>query len=349
MARLRQTLFVGKSEAGRGGETSHDALFCRSVQPARILLLAGLVAIASLPRASANEWKELPYNPPVGSKWIFQSQQDEEDNRPEGLRTTQTKSRGELTIDAKTATGFKVTYVVRDISIGGNAPAIEIIKPVVGVLKDNVIHATLDAGGKAVSVDNLDEAKASMREFIDRTFKSFDSQPKIVAVLRPMFDNMLNASGVEAAKAYLTDVISLSHGQNTGLKLGEMRHESSETANPLGGGAPIKIATATHIERVDAASGIDIVVSESQTDPEGMKDFALEMIKRLGIATDRPMPPNVAEMIKGMTMTINDKTTIQVEAGMARMLRTESLMSLSAMGHTLTKKTVETIIVTKAQ
>jgi hypothetical protein len=34
---------------------------------------------------------------------------------------------------------------------------------------------------------------------------------------------------------------------------------------------------------------------------------------------------------------------------MARMLRTDSLMSLSAMGHTLTKKTVETIIVTKAQ
>lgn len=261
-------------------------------------------------RASADEWKELPYNPPVGSKWILQSQQDEEDNRPEGLRTTQTKSRGELTIDAKTATGFKVTFVVRDISIDGNAPAITLMKPAVGVLKDNVIHATLDAAGKAVSVDNLDEARASMREFIDRTFKSFDSQPKIVAVLRPMFDNMLNASGAEAAKAYLTDVNSLSRGQNTGLKLGEMRHELSETANPLGGGAPIKIATATHIERADAASGIDIVVSESQTDPEGMKDFALEMIKRLGIATDRPMPANVAEMIKGMTMTINDKTTI---------------------------------------
>jgi hypothetical protein len=79
-----------------------------------------------------------------------------------------------------------------------------------------------------------------------------------------------------------------------------------------------------------------------------MKDFALEMIKRLGVATDKPMPANVAEMIKGMTMTINDKTTIQVESGMARMLRTDSLMSLSAMGHTLTKKTVETIIVTKA-
>jgi hypothetical protein len=320
----------------------------RRLAPLSALLLAALFCLAPLVSASADEWKELPYNPPVGSKWILQSQQDEEDNRPEGLRTTQTKSRGELTIDAKTATGFKVTYVVRDISIDGNAPAIAIMKPVVGVLKDNVIHATLDAGGNAVGVDNLDEAKASMREFIDRTFKSFDNQPKIVAVLRPMFDTMLNASGAEAAKAYLTDVISLSHGQNTGLKLGEVRHTSSETANPLGGGAPIKIATATHIERADATSGIDIVVSESQTDPAGMKDFALEMIKRLGVATDRPMPANVAEMIKGMSMTIDDKTTIQVEAGMARMLRTESLMSLSAMGHALTKKTVETIIVTKA-
>jgi hypothetical protein len=320
----------------------------RRLAPLSALLLAALFCLALLVSASADEWKELPYNPPVGSKWILQSQQDEEDNRPEGLRKTQTKSRGELTIEAKTATGFKVTYVVRDISIDGNAPAIAIMKPVVGVLKDNVIHATLNAGGNAVGVDNLDEAKASMREFIDRTFKSFDSQPKIVAVMRPMFDTMLNASGAEAAKAYLTDVISLSHGQNTGLKLGEVRHTSSETANPLGGGAPIKIATATHIERADAKSGIDIVVIESQTDPEGMKDFALEMIKRLGVATDRPMPANIAEMIKGMTMTIDEKTTIQVEAGMARMLRTESLMSLSAMGHTLTKKTVETIIVTKA-
>jgi hypothetical protein len=314
---------------------------------ARSLVIAGLLALTGGTGAAGQEWKEPPYNPAPGSRWIVLSQSDEVANRPDGVQTIEIKSRGELTIEAKTATGFRISFVNRDISVDGNAPAVPIVRPAVAALKDTVIRATITAAGKPISVDNLDEVRATMHTFVDRTFKAFDSQPKLVAALRPVFDKMLNADGAEAAKADLAELDQLSAGQDSGLKVGEERHESTESANPLGG-APIKVATTFRIEQADPQSGNVTFVRDSQTDSEGMKEFALAMMQNLGAATDKPMSTDVAEMIKTMKMTVEGRTTIHVEGGMTRTLREESTTTLSLTGHVLTRKTVKTIAVTPA-
>ena len=43
---------------------------------------------------------ELPYDPPVGSKWIIESQIQSADTRPDGPRSSLTRIRSEMTVDA---------------------------------------------------------------------------------------------------------------------------------------------------------------------------------------------------------------------------------------------------------
>jgi hypothetical protein len=249
-----------------------------------------------------------------------------------------------LTIEAKTATGFGISYIYRDVTVDGNAPIVTIMRPIVGVLKDTVIRGSIDSAGKPISVDNIDEVRATMRAFFDSTLKAIDAQPNAAATLRPTIDSMLNADGLSAAKTDLRDLDALSAGQNTGLKLGETRHESIERASPLGG-APIKVATTFRIEQADPKSGDVTFVRDSQTDPEGIKEFMLDMTRKFGSPKS---PPNVAEAIKAMKLTIDGRTTINVEDGMARMLREESTTTLMFMGRTFINTKVETITVTQA-
>jgi hypothetical protein len=309
--------------------------------------VACLFALSFAVPAAADEWKELPYNPPIGSRWIVESQSDETDDRPDGVRTDQVKSSGELTIEGRTAAGFRALYVMRAISIEGNAPSVPLMKPVLSILKDLVVHAEIDATGKPVKVDNIDEAKTTMRAFVDRTFKNMEGAPKVAAALRPAFDNMLNLEGPDAAKAYLQEVSRLAIGQNTGLKPGETRQESGGNPNPLGG-PPIKMTSTFKIASVDTKTGAVIYIRDSQTDPEGMKDFVLAMMQKLGLDGDKPIPPKVAEMIKQMKLSIDEHDEIKVEGGMTRMLREEQTIAMTAMGYSLTKKTVDTLSLTPA-
>jgi hypothetical protein len=300
-------------------------------------LVAALLSVTLTIAAAADEWKEAPYNPPPGSKWIVQSESDETSDRPDGVQTIQTKSRAELTILAKTATGFGITYIYRDATVDGNAPIVAIMRPMVGVLKDTVIRGSIDSAGKPISVDNIDEVRATMRALFDSILKAA-APPMADATLRPIFDRMLNADGAEAAKTDLRDLNALSAGQNTGLKEGEERHEASERPGPLGG-APIKIASTFRIEQVDPKSGNVTFVRDSQADPEGIKELMLDMTRKFGGA---------AEAIKAMKLTIEGRTTINVEDGMARMLREEWTTTSSYMGRTLINRNVETITVTQA-
>ena len=297
--------------------------------------------------ALAQEWKELPYNPAVGSRWIVESQSDEVDDRPDGAQTTHTKSRGELTIEAKTPTGFRIGYVTRDISIDGDAPSVALMKPVLALFKDWELHAATDAAGKPTDVENLAEAKAKGHDFVERTLDSFKSAPKVAEAIRPVFDSMLNVDGAAAAKIYLEEVSSLSAGQNTGLRLGETRRETSEFANPLGG-APIKTTSTFKVAAADSKSGAVDFVRDSRMDPEAMKQFALDFMQKLSAASDKPLPPNVVDMIKTVRLSIDEHDVIETEGGVTRSIREEGSIVLNGMGHTLTRKTTRIITVTPA-
>ena len=51
----------------------------------------------------AAETAERPYNPPVGSRWIIESEANSDQARTDRTETLRIKTRAELTIDAKTS------------------------------------------------------------------------------------------------------------------------------------------------------------------------------------------------------------------------------------------------------
>ena len=56
--------------------------------------------------AEAADAVERPYDPPVGSRWILETEVNSEDIRPAGTRTEQIRTRSELTIEQRHRTAF---------------------------------------------------------------------------------------------------------------------------------------------------------------------------------------------------------------------------------------------------
>src|SRR5687768_4054951 len=86
---------------------------------------AALLTIGSSLPASAQQqpYVEKPYNPPVGSRWTVHSESKAVEHRGAGEeRNQQTSIRSELTIDAKLADGYRISYVSREIKVTGNSP-----------------------------------------------------------------------------------------------------------------------------------------------------------------------------------------------------------------------------------
>ena len=97
------------------------------------LAVAGVLALSLAVPASAQPssqpWTEALYNPPVGSRWIVTSQSVSDEQRPDGARQNKTLSRFELTIEEKTATGYRISYVNRALEVEGNAPGLKVVAP----------------------------------------------------------------------------------------------------------------------------------------------------------------------------------------------------------------------------
>jgi hypothetical protein len=134
---------------------------------------------------------ERPYNPPVGSHWIIESETSADEVRPDGPRTSLIKMRAELTIDEKTADGFRISYVNRGTTTDGNDPSVTLLRSAIRALENVTIRATTDASGKPVRVDNLDEAKAAMRAMKDGMFEPFKDKPQLVALLNQMMTGLI--------------------------------------------------------------------------------------------------------------------------------------------------------------
>jgi hypothetical protein len=306
-----------------------------------------LLGAMSAAAASAQEWKERPYDPAIGSRWIVRSQSDEVDSRADSVWTTHTVSRGELTIEGRIATGFRITYVTRDISIDGDSPALEIMRPVSLLFKDWTLHATTNAAGAPTKIEDLEEARMTARAFVERTMDTLKDSPKVAALLRPIFDSILNLDGVKAAGTYLEDLSSLSEGQNTGLMLGETRHETSGFANPFGGGS-IKMTVEFKIAATDAKSGAVAFVRDSHVDPEETKQFVVGLMEKLSAASDEPLSPDVVDMVKAARLSIDVHDEIKTEDGMTRSILEEVTVVANGIGPTISKKTIKTITLTPA-
>lgn len=244
-----------------------------------ILPLVLATTLAFAPGARAADWVERPFDPPVGSRWIIQSEGTSEDNRDGHVQRSVTKETSELTIEQKIADGFRITFVVRNAVYEGDARTAALMGPMTRVLENLVVHATTGPNGMPMRVENLDEVLAASRAAIDRLTAPLASTPEEAATLRKMATAMLIADDERAPKIYLATLATLALGQNTGLRPGETRH-ADEAINPFGG-APIKSNTTLRIDRADPATGNVRLIRTRAFDSDAMKEFLSRLAQQM--------------------------------------------------------------------
>jgi hypothetical protein len=296
----------------------------------------------------AAEPPERPYNPPVGSRWIIESETSAEQVRPDGPRTSLIKIRAELTIDEKTADGFRVSYVNRGATAEGNDPSLPLLRSSIKALENVTIRATTDASGKPIRIDNLDQAKAAMRAMNEELLEPFKDKPQLVAMFNQMMSHKIEVDAGQAASSYVEELSLLAKAQGTGMNLGDVRRSSKTLDNPLGGGG-LKSNTAFEMTSADAATGKLTFVNSTSYDAESMKDFMQSFAKKLfAAAGDSAKPEQVETMINLMKLSLDERAVFEVEDGMTRKISEKSVTTSGAVGHTLSKTETRTITVTPA-
>jgi hypothetical protein len=314
----------------------------------RPLIAAGLLTLLATAPAPAQSWREPPYNPPVGSRWLVQATTHTMEVRANDEHVESTINiRSELTVDGKTADGFRVTLVNRDMAATGDPRKVAMVQPMLSVLKGVVVHARTDANGAPVAVENLEEVRARMQAAIDGLLAKFKDKPAVATFMRQLMAPMLKLDGKEAATAYLDNLPQLAVGQNTGLKPGEVRTTTDSVMSPIGN-VMIKSNVTLRIDKFDAASGKVRFVRERKLDPESLKTFALTVMKQLGAAADKPLPPEALKVMETIKFSLTDLAEIDVEGGMTRAIHTHTTTLASAMGHTFSKNETVALTVTPA-
>lgn len=327
-----------------------------SVQPryrsvAAVMVAAGLAVLVPAmigPPARAVEFIERPYDPPVGSRWLIESEMRSEETKSDGLKTLESKSRAELTIEAKTADGFRIAYVNRGISLGGTSPSVPLLRLAFKPIENVVIRAATDRSGKPLRVENLDEVRGAMRAMRDNIVKPFADKPKLVEILNQIMANLLEVDAQTAARNYLDDIPQLAKAQNTGMNPGEIRRTTDAVPNPLGGGQ-LKSNVMLHLVSADAAAGTAQYVITRSYDAESMKESLAGVTRRMMmVAGENVTSEQVEKMLKEMNLAFDERTVIDVENGVARKMFETTRNVVSARGHTLTKNQTKIVIVTPA-
>jgi hypothetical protein len=309
-----------------------------------IALLCAVVAAAP---ALAQQWTEPKFEPQVGSAWSVVSMTDSEKNGPNGpLVTQQVRTRTEFTVDEKLPTGFRISYVTREIKIEGNAPGGKIAETAFAAMKDIVIRGRTDATGKPVVVENLDEVKANMRGVIARLSQAYEKNPKVADLMRQILSGLLDVDATRAAETYMDDMSLLAAGQNTGILPGAVKRQDETVESPLGGF--IKTSLETRLESFDAGAGKVRYIRKRAFDPESMKAVTLALTEKMMAAGNgKPLPPAVLEQLKDISFSVENETVISVEGGMTRTIDDRSFTSARLMGQTMRKTEKKTVAVSR--
>jgi hypothetical protein len=306
-----------------------------------------LVSLRAMP-SSAADAVEAPYNPPVGSHWIIDTETSSDSQRPDGSQTSLIKTHAEMTVDEKTADGFRISYVSRGASFEGNAPMLPVMGSAFKALENVTIHATTDLSGKPVRVDNLDEAKTAMRNMVGGMLAPFKDKPQVAAVLNQIMGKMIEVDAAQAATIYLEEMPVLARAQNTGMKPGEIRHSSDSAENPLGGGM-LKSNSTFELTDANAATGKRIFVRTTAYDDASMKEMTQSVSKKLLAASgDASKAEQIEKLVKSMVLSLDERTTFEVEDGMTLKVSEKTVTQASAMGQKLSKTQIKTITVGRA-
>ena len=327
-----------------GGSTVDLARVTRARAVAAALAMAVFSPALSSSRAHA---AELAYDPPIGSRWIVETEIRSEETRPEGSTTSLVRTRAELTVEAKTADGFRISWVQRGSMVEGNARSVALRRAYANVPENIVIRASTDASGKPLRIDNLDEARAAMRRSADTLAAQFAERPAARALFDQLMSELTEADAENAASVYIDAMVSLAAAQNAGMKPGEFRWTSKPAQNPLGGDA-LMANERFELTDVDSAGRLTFV-SATSVDPVAMSDFMQSFAKSLLAASgDSVTPARVDLLMKSMLFSFDKRAEFQVEDGMTRKVAEKSTTVFRSMEQNLTQSEARTIAVSRA-
>jgi hypothetical protein len=290
--------------------------------------------------AAAGVRADVLYDPPAGSRWVIdldlRSENVSHENGKTDVRNTVTKITSELTVDAKTADGFRMTYARRKSSYDGNAPNLAVQRAALAALDNVTMKVTTDRAGRPLRVENVADIKAALQNMIDRVASA--QEPAAAATIRRMFASMTDVDGIKAAALYLDELGSLAVGQNSGLAVGEVRRSVETAGNPIGP-AMLKNVSLTMVSMDPAKGDAKLALAESY-EQESIRAFLADLVKRAG---------GNAGDVKDMVVSFDAKTDIEVAGGMTRSLRRESAMSNRRSANYRNAKTLKTVTVNPAK
>ena len=322
-------------------------LLSRASRIGLALVTLAMLSLRAAPSLAADAVERL-YDPPVGSHWLIDTETSTDSQRPEGQQTSLIKTHAEVSIDEKTADGFRISYVNRGATAEGTAPMLPIVRSAIKALENVTIHATTDLSGKPVRVDNLDEAKTAMRAMVDTMMAPLQDKPQLAAVLNQMMNRMIDVDAGQAASVYLEELPMLARAQNTGMKPGDVRHSTDIAASPLGGGA-LKSNSAFELTEADAASGKRVFVRTTAYDDASMQETTQSVTKKLLAASgDAAKADQIEKLVKSMALSLDERTIFEVEDGMTRKVSEKTVSRASAMGQQVSTTKTKTITVSRA-
>ena len=286
------------------------------------------------------------YDPQVGSRWTIETEARSEEVRPDGTATSMIRTRGELTIEQKTADGFRISYVQRDATVEGNARSVPLSRAYIKVLENVTIHASTDPSGKPLRIDNLDEAKGAMREAASGLTEQFDRRPATRALFDQLMSELVEVDAGHAASVYIDALAVLAVAQNTGMKPGEFRQVTKPAENPLGGDA---LKSTERFELVDADAARLKFVNVTSVDAADMNEFMQSFARSLLAASgDSVTPERVRQLVNSMVFSFDKHAEFEVEGGMTRKVAESSKTVFRGMEQNLIQTEMRTITVTPA-
>ena len=287
------------------------------------------------------------YGPPVGSRWIVETESRGEETRPEGSTTSLVRTRAELTVEAKTPDGFRLSWVQRSATVEGSARSVPLRRAFAGALQDVVIRVSTDPAGKPLRIDNLDEARAVMRRAAENLAPQFAERPAASALFGQLISELTEVDADKAASVYVDALTSLAVAQNAGMKPGEFRWMSKPAQNPLGGDA-LMSNERFELAKADAAGRLTFV-DVTSIDPVAMNDFMQSFAKSLLAASgDSVTPERIDALVKSMVFAFDKHGEFEVQNGMTRRVAEKSTTVFRGMEQNLTQTEARTIAVTPA-
>ena len=308
--------------------------------------LAAFVAAVTMFDIAPAFAAEPVYDPQVGSRWMVETEARSEEIRPEGTATSTIRMRGELTIEQKTADGFRISYVQRDATVEGNARSVPLRRAYMKVLENVVIRASTDPSGKPLHIDNLEEAKATMRAAASGLVEQFDRRPAARALFDQLMSELVDVDAGSAASVYVGALAVLAVAQNTGMNSGEFRQVTKPAENPLGGDA---LKSTERFELVDADAARLKFVNVTSVDAADMDEFMQSFARSLLAASgDSVTPERVRQLVGSMVFSFDKRAEFEVEGGMTRKVAESSRTVFRGMEQNLIQTDVRTITVTPA-